>query len=326
MSDNFRPCWQNCILPDDESFLDDKELAAIDAMEDSLAPLDDDTVRVRQLITCFESCYHEADKQAELIIKAIGSGRPPAESGERAPKRKAELQNSRDILWAWCEDRFDEVKDRDVSGVSADELVSFIGNRTSLKVWQVQRVIDKVTYALDPSQLYHNMALNIGADGQQLAEPVSRYYKDHSDFLTQTIETVIHDTVDGRKAQISLAIAIDRLQPCNWNFARNVVVILKAIGGVLHSDKSFACCERNVLLTPLGDRLKIISNTLRTFWQGRETDKQIDGNILALLGAGTEVKCWLAASLDKTIRSQLDPVNVKRMFEWVKKWIETSKM
>ena len=29
--------------------------------------------------------------------------------------------------------------------------------------------------------------------------------------------------------------------------------------------------------------------------------------------------CWLAASLDKTIRSQLDPVNVKRMSEWVEK-------
>ena len=98
MSDNFRPCWQNCMIPDDKSFLDDKELAEIDAMEDSLVPLDDDTVRIRQLITCFESCYHEADKQAELIVKAIGSGRPPKESGERPPERKRELQNCRDIL------------------------------------------------------------------------------------------------------------------------------------------------------------------------------------------------------------------------------------
>ena len=319
MSDKLRPCWQNCVLPDDQSSLNDKELGEIDAMEDSLAPLDDDTVRIRWLITCFESCYHEADKQAELIIKAIGSGQPPTESDERPPKRKAELHNSRDILWAWCEDRFDKVKDRDVGGISADELVSFIGNRTPLKVWQVQRVVEKVTFALDPSQPYHNMALNVGADGQQLAEPIGGHYKDHSEFLTQTIETVIHDTVGGQKAQISLAIAIDRLQPCNWNFARNLAIILKAIGGDLHPGKPFACCERNVLLTPLGDRLKIISNTLRAFRQGRETDKQIDGNILALLGTSTEVKCWLAVSLDKTIRLQLDPENVKRMSEWVEK-------
>ena len=32
--------------------------------------------------------------------------------------------------------------------------------------------------------------------------------------------------------------------------------------------------------------------------------------------------CWLAASLDKTIRSQLDTDNVKRMYEWVVNWIK----
>ena len=82
MSDNMRPCWQNCFLPDDK----DEELAAIDAMEDSLAPLDDEAVGIRWLITRFESCYHEADKEAELIVKAIGSGQAPKESGERPPQ------------------------------------------------------------------------------------------------------------------------------------------------------------------------------------------------------------------------------------------------
>jgi hypothetical protein len=169
------------------------------------------------------------------------------------------------------------------------------------------------------------MALSVGADGEQLAEPVSQHYKDNSDFLARTVDTVIYDTVNNQKSQITLAIAIDRLQPCNWNFARNLVIILKAIGGDLHPDKPFACCERNVLLTSLRYRLKVISDTLRAFRQDRETDKQTDGNILALFGAGTEVKYWLAASLDKTIRSQLDPVNVKRMSEWVETWIETLK-
>ncbi|MGB2862856.1 MAG: hypothetical protein WBC05_05980, partial [Sedimentisphaerales bacterium] len=118
------------------------------------------------------------------------------------------------------------------------------------------------------------------------------------------------------------AIAIDRLQPCNWNFVDNLVILLKAIGSDLHPDKSFACCERNSLSTPLRDRLEIISKTLRAFWQSKETKEQIDDNLLALLGTGTPVKCWLAASLDKTISSQLDPDNVKRMFEWVIKWMK----
>lgn len=318
MGDDFRPCWQNCFLPDDK----DEELAAIDTMEDSLAPLDDETVRTRWLITRFESCYHEADKEAELIVRAIGSGQAPEESGERPPQRKQELQNARDILRAWCEDRLDEVRDTEVGPISADELAGFLGDRTALKIWQVQRVIDKVGQALDPSQKYHNMVLSVGEYGEPGAQPAGEHYKDHSDFLAQTMETVIHDTIDGRKTQISLAMAIDRLQPCNWNFVNNLVVILKAIGGDLHPDEFFACCERNVLLTPNAERLKIIADTLRAFCKGRETGKDIDDGILTALGPKTPLKCWLAASLDKTIRSQLDPVNVKRVTEFVQQLLK----
>jgi len=318
MSDTFRPCWQNCFLPDDEHALRDEELAAIDAMEDSISPLDDDAVRIRRLITCFESCYHEVDRQAELIIKAIGSGRPPAESGDRPPERKRDLQNCRDVLFAWCEDAIDNVWDKEVGGISAEQFAGFIGEQTPLKIWQVRRIIDKVTIALDPSKPYHYLALNAGEPGEMGAE----YYSDDTDFLAQTAETIIHDTVDGVDAQITLAIAIDRLQTCNWNFVNNLVVLLKAIGSDLHPDKSFACCERNILSTPLRERLEIISNTLRAFRRSKDAGKQIDADILALLGTGTPVKFWLAASLDKTISSQLDPDNVKRMYKWVVKWIK----
>jgi hypothetical protein len=321
MSDDLRSCWQNCILPDEKSFLDDEELAAIDAMEDSIAPLDDQTIAVRQLITRFESCYHEADKEAELIVKSIGSGQPPEESGKRPPQRKRQLQNSHDILSAWCQGDYAKYKDLDVGGIPADELTGFLGKTTALKIWEVQRVIDKLKEALDASCRYHTMALDFSESGEPGAVKAGEHYKDQPDFLDQTKAALIHDTVDGRKNQISLAMAIDRLQPCNWNFVDNLVIIVRAIGGDLHPEKSFACCERNVLLTPLGDRLKIISNTLRAFWQGRERDKDIDADILTALGQKTPVKSWLVASLDKTMKSQLDPVNVKLMTEWVEKWM-----
>jgi hypothetical protein len=316
MSDEFRPCWQNCFLPDDK----DEELAVIDAMEDSLAPLDDKTVRIRWLITRFESCYHEADREAELIVRAIGSGQPPEESGERPPQRKRQLQNSHDILSAWCRGDSAECKDLDVGGIPAGELAGFLGKPTGLKIWQVQRVIDKLKQALDSSYHYHTMALDFSESGEPGTVKAGDHYRDHQDFLDQTKAVLINDTVDGRKTQISLAMAVDRLQPCNWNFVGNLVVILKAVGGDLHTDEFFACCERNVLLTPHADRLKIIANTLRAFWKGRETDRDIEDNILTALRQKTPVKSWLVASLDKTIRSQLNPVNVKLMTEWVEKW------
>jgi hypothetical protein len=232
------------------------------------------------------------------------------------------LQNCRDILSAWCEDAFDQVRDRDVGGIPAERLAGFLGDRTPLKKWQVRRIIDKVTAALDQSQPYHNMVLNAGDYGEAGDESLEEYYKDNSAFLNKTVETVIHDTVDGQEAEISLALAVDRLTPCNWNFVDNLAVLLKAIGSDVHPDEHFACCERNVLSTPLRDRLRVISNTLGAFWKNEEAEGQMDDSLLVLLGPVTPVKCWLAACLDKTIRLQLDPDNVKRMYELVAEWLK----
>jgi len=305
MGKNLRPCWQNCYAPDDKRFLEDKELLAIDAMEDSIAPLDDQTIAIRQLITRFEACYHEADKEAKRIAKAIGSGRCPKESTSRPPKRKKELQNCRRILSRWCKNPAISGMNLDVGGIPADELLSFIGQPSPLKIWQVERVVDKVSQALEPSRRYHNMVLDLGDYGEPGAKPAGEHYQDDSAFLKQTKEAIIHDTVDGRKSKVSLAMAIDLLMPCHWDFVGGLVIILKAIGGDLNPARPFACCIRNIKLSPLCDRMRTISNTLRAFWKGKKTTKNIDLDILVILGEATPAKRWLAASLDKTIRLHL---------------------
>lgn len=305
MSKSLRPWWKNCCALDDKRFLDDRELRAIDALEDSISPLDDQTAAIRQLITRFEACYHEADKEAERIIKALCAGRCPKESKTRPPRRKKELQNSRRILSRWCKNPTIKGMNLDVGGIPADELVGFIGKPTPLKVWQVERIVDRVSQALDPNRPYHTMALGFADYGEPGAYPAEKYYQDRSTFLEQTKRTIIHDTVDGRKSEVSLAMAIDLLMPCHWDFVGALVIILKAIGGDLHPDKPFACCARNIKLSPLCGRLKTISNTLGAFWKGKKTIKNVDRDILASLGKATPVKRWLAASLDKTIRLHL---------------------
>ena len=117
--------------------------------------------------------------------------------------------------------------------------------------------------------------------------------------------TIIHDTVDGRKAKISLAMAIDMLEPCNWDFVGAVVTLLKAIGGELHPERPYVCHARNLRLSPLFDRLGIISNTLGVFWKDNEPGENIDRDLFASLGEAAPAKRWLAASMDKTIRLQL---------------------
>jgi len=305
MSDKVRSCWWNCYAPDDDSFLDDKELLAIDAIEDAITPLDEQTAAIRQLITRFELCYRAADEEAERIANAISTGVLPAESSERSPERKAELENSRRILSQWCENQNVEDVDLNVGGISAEALAGFIGEPSPLKIWQVQRIVERVGEALDPNQHYYRMALYVGDYGEPGTGSVGEHYKDNADFLAKTRKTAIHDTLEGRKSKVSLAMAVDLLEPCHWDFVGALIAILKAIGGNLHPVDAFACCARNVKLSPLCDRVKIISNTLGVFWKDEGQGKEIDRDLLAALGKPTPAKRWLAASLDRTIRLQL---------------------
>ena len=305
MSDNIRPCWLNCYGPDDKSFLEDKELIAIDAMEDSIAPLDDKTIAIRQLITRFEACYHEADKEAEYIIKSIAAGDCLEQSKERPPERRKELENAQQILSQWCKNPAIKEIELDVGGVSANDLLSFIGKASPLKIWQVERVVDRISQSLDTNYTYHNLVLDLGDYGEPGAKSAGEHYKDNAAFLKQTRETIIHDTVDGHPSSVSLAYAIDLFMPCHWDFVGSLVIILKAIGGDFHPERPFACCARNIKLSPLCERLRAISNTLGAFWKVEKTNQDIDQDLLRSLGEATPVKQWLAASLDKTIRLHL---------------------
>lgn len=305
MSDQLRPCWMNCYGPDDKSSHDDKELMAINSMEDSIAPLDDQTAAVRGIITRFEACYHEADKEAEYIINSIAAGHCLEQSKERPPERKKELENARRILSMWCENPAIKGIDIDVGGIPAEKLFSYIGKASPPKIWQIERIVDRVSQALDPNCTYHNLVLDLGDYGEPGAKSAGEHYKDNAAFLKRTRETVIDDTADGHPSGVSLAYAIDLFMPCHWDFVGSLVIMLKAIGGDLHPERSFACCMRNIHLSPLCERLKMISNTLGAFWKGETTNQDIDQNLLRSLGKATTVKQWLAASLDKTIRLHL---------------------
>jgi hypothetical protein len=70
--------------------------------------------------------------------------------------------------------------------------------------------------------------------------------------------------------------------------------------------------------------MEVVSNSLKVFCGAAETNQELDKDLLALLGEPTEVKKWLALSLDKTIRLQLNPpADLRSMSaltgpEWIK--------
>jgi hypothetical protein len=330
MTSSCRLWWRNCALEADS------EMLAIDKMEEHIAPITANVSKIRKLISGLELCHHKAERWVGNIIDAIGTGETNKGLGTRSPGQQHPYekvwQNACAALSAWAAGCPGTSVDIAIDTVPASRLFASLGERSWLKEWQVQRVIEKIRSAIhwpqsgnDPAAQYQWLLL--GGDEYDLAyrSRCPELYKEHEDFWLGTVRTIIHDTENGDEADLSLGLAIDMLMPCHWNFVENLQIVIEAIGGRLDCRKPFAACGRNINLLPVRRRMEIISNTLKVFCGDPETNREIDRDLLALLGNPTDEKKWLAASLDKTIRLQLSPPADLRAIsaltgpDWIKK-------
>ena len=300
-----REWWKNCRL-DQEA---DAEIVAIDRLEDLLAPLRANVAKTRELIGSLEMCHHKAERWVGNILQAIATGESGKALGTRAPgqvhPRETVSKNACGALSAWVAGCPSASIELSIGDVPASRILACLGKRSPLKEWQVQRVIEKIRSwtdfprsEQDPSTQYAWLSC-----GQS---DCPEHYKEHQDFWRQTVETVPFEGLQGLDGgDFSLGLAIDLLWTCHWNFVENLQIVLEVIGGRRKPEKPFAACEWNITLSPIRPRMEVVSNTLRVFCGNAEFDKEIDKDVLSLLGEATEEKRWLAASLDKTIRLQL---------------------
>ncbi len=312
MTTSCRSWWRNCALTADPEILD------IDRMEDHIAPIGPNISRIRGLISSLELCHHKAERWIYNIIESIAVGETDKGLGTRSPRHchpaEEVWQNTCAALSAWCAGCPCASVDVSVAQVPASRMLVGLGARSPLKEWQVQRVIEKIRSSIhwpqsvdDPAAQYVFILLSGDEYESAYRSQCPEHYKEHEDFWLATVQAIIHDTENGKDAELSLGLAIDMLWPCHWKFVENLQIVLEGIGGNLHPEKSFAACGRNISLLPNRGRMEILSNTLRVMCGSPESNKEIDTEMLAILGKPTEVKRWLAASLDKTIRLQLSP-------------------
>jgi hypothetical protein len=312
MTTSFRPWWRNCALEADS------EILAIDRIEDHIAPIGANVSKIRELISSLELCHHKAERWVSNIIEAIGTGETKKGLGTRSPGQQHPTekawQNACAALSAWVAGCPGASIDLTIDTVPASRILAYLGERSPLKEWQVQRVIEKIRSSIhwpqsldDPTAQYAWILLSGGEYESAYLNQCPEYYKEHEDFWLRTVRKIIHDTENGDEADLSLGLAIDMLWPCHWNFVENFQIVLEAIGGRLNPEKAFAACGRNITLLPIRRRMEIVSNTLKIFCDDPESNQQMDKDLLAMLGKPTEVKKWLAVSLDKTIRLQLSP-------------------
>jgi hypothetical protein len=293
-------------------------MAAIDRMEDSMAPVGENLARIRELISSLELCHHKAERWIELIIEAIGRGESSKGLGTRSPSQQHPVeriwQYTCTVLTAWSRGVTAETVQIPADAVPADQLFARLGQRTALKEWQVQRVIEKIRSLVNwpfsegkPSSRYVWLLLNDEGSESLYRNRCPEPYREQEDFWLTTASTTIHDTENAEPADLSLALAIDMLWPCHWRFLKNLEIVLGAIGGELNPQKPFAACARNIALLPGRRRFVIVANTLADYSGALPSDGEAGDHLLELLGDPTTEKKWLAASLAKTIRLQLYP-------------------
>ncbi len=287
-------------------------------MEDRIAPLGSDITDVRELISSLELCHHKANRWIYNICVAIGAGETHKGLGTRSPGQdhpiEQDWQNDCAALSAWCSGHPAEEVDLSIFNVPGSRFFALLGERSPLKEWQVQRVIEKIRSVIhwprsleDPGAQYRWILLGGGEYETFYREDCPSHYKEHEDFWRATVQTLIHDTLDGEDAELSLGVAIDMLWPCHWRFVTNLEIVLGAIGGELHPADPFAACGRNITLLHSRERMHALANALGAFAGGRDDEADAEREVLALLGEPTDPKRWLAASLSKTISLQLHP-------------------
>ncbi len=310
MTVSCRSWWRNCAQESDSEILN------IDIMEDNISPVTPKVSGIRELISTLELCHHKAEKWVDNIIEAIGSGQTTKGLGTRSFENMHDIeylwQNVCDALSVWCAGCPSTLLDFSIGSVKASHFLEYCGERSLLKEWQVQRVIERIhsfirwPRSADDIMKHYGWILECGSEYESIhRNECPEHYKEHDDLWLATVQTTIHNKIDGNDEKLSLAVAIDLLMPCHWNFVDNLEIVLRAIGGDTESRKPFFACSMNIKLAPIRSRMKNISNTLKVFCGDSEIDNETDKKVLLLLGKPTETKRWLAASLDKTIRLQM---------------------
>ena len=250
--------------------------------------------KIRGLIADLKLCHHKAQRHVELIVQAVGEEQTTkgylGREAEKLHPATWMWENSVTILEAWLSGNTAGMDKLNVGPHPGWKLLGALEEHTLIKRWQVERVVAKLKAA---SRLY------AGCEYFPIATHPEKY-EDFAGYRDPTLATMIHDTVDGAPAELSLAEAIDHLEPWNWNFAENLLLVLRAINGNLRPHAPFAFGERNLRLNPIAGRMRVVAATLREFC-GRAAARPIDRVMLDVLGKRTPEKTALAALLEAKI-------------------------
>jgi len=297
----------------------DREVIDIDRMEDELTAEERErALPIRQLIARFETCHWNSDRWMERILQAIAEERVPPTSGRhRTEHPLAQMLGClRQLLIHWVAQATGPVPQCTILDKSSIEIVSSLGVWTSYKAWVVQRVTEGLEHHMCSAGLLalpESSLTRFFPGGLTLDSPeADQYFPDSLDLLTQarSQKLKVKHEIDGQVKEHSLALLCGFLNPCN----RYYFLFLFALFEVLDDPD-----EERILPAPFCGNIspsrhqsyhQVVNELRRYLGKPLAAALPEDKTISVQLGAPTGVKCWLAASLEKTLREQMPPLQV----------------
>ncbi|KKK40271.1 hypothetical protein LCGC14_0786550 [marine sediment metagenome] len=302
---DLRPWWNNVTQEPD------KEILTIDKLEDNLvfpSPHDKKfAYDIRKAIGRLEGCHFKVEHYINRIIYAIRNDHfPQSNQYESAQLNKDWVRKWKPILeylekWSELipEESFSNLEF--INGVKTEKINDILGEKTSLKVWQVNFITENIRELLELWFTKQDSFNKTHGQQKRINEKIQhKYEKLNSEFWEKTRELAI--PIDEINHFISLQELLDTWEyiVCisNPNFMNDLLAILGTVGGkaiYVHQTCGFYLDSLKVLIRSLSTKLqKYIENI---------NDKTFGyDELMELLGEKTPIKYWLVASLEKTVR------------------------
>ncbi len=302
---DLRQWWNNVVQEPDE------EILAIDKLEDNLefptTQVKKLAYDIRKAIGRLEGCHFKVKRYINRIIYAIRNNHfPPSNRSESAQLNKEWVKKWESVLeylenWSGLELEKSPDNQEFINGVKTEEIIELLGEKTFLKEWQVNFIIENLRELLElwfteqtPSNKTHMQQKIINKKIQ------IKYEKLNTEFWEKMCKLAIPvGDIDHLVTFQELLNTWDYIVCIsNPNFMNDLLAILGAVGEkgtYVHQTCGFYLDSLKVFIRSLSIKLKRYLE---------EDINQIsnDNDLSELFGEKAPINHWLAFSLEKTIR------------------------
>ena len=289
----------------------DKEILAIDKLEDDLEfPSIQDkklTYDIRQAIGGLEGCHFKVEHRINRIIYAIRNNHFPQSNQRESAQLNKDWVRKWEIILNYLEDwsslnpNTSSKKQEFINGVKTEKINELLGEKTILKTWQVNFIIDSIRELLELWFIKQDSSNKKWAQQTITNKEIQmKYEKLNPEFWEKTSELNI--PIKEINHLISLPELMNTYEyiVCisNPNFMNDLLSILGVIGGkatYIHQTCAF-------YLDSLKEFVGSFLTILQKFLEKSNYEISSDNELMDLFGEKTPIKHWLVASLEKTIR------------------------